>query len=289
MVVWSNLMIGKKKLKELTMKYAILNAAQHGGKAQVNAVLGKLISEDQEVKKDVKNVMKTINSVVKDVNKMSPGDIQKGLEKYGLGTKKKAKEEMGLPALDVKGKGKVVMRMAPYPSGPLHIGNARMVVLNDEYVKRYEGKLILVYDDTIGSKEKFVIPEGYDLVKDGLDWLGVKYHDVKYKSDRMLLFYDWAEKLIKKGLAYVCLCDPKILRKNRRDGLECEHREQNEKENLKLWKDTLDGKFKEGEASLRLKTDMRHPNPAFRDRVLLRISNRKHPRVGNKFHVTAEK
>lgn len=285
MNVWSNLMVAKKNIKDLAMKYAVLNAAQHEGKAQAKAVLGKLISEDRNLKKDVKEVMGIINPVVDKVNKMNPGDLERELEKYELNPKKKNKESAGLPELEIGKKGKLVMRMAPYPSGPLHIGNARMVVLNDEYVKRYGGKLILVYDDTIGSKEKFVIREGYDLIKDGLDWLGVEYHKVEYKSERMKLFYEYAEKMIKEELAYVCLCDSDTLRKNRKDGVACEHRDQDREENIKLWKKMLDGKFKEGEASLRLKTDIQHPNPAFRDRVLLRIANREHPRVGKKFHV----
>ena len=78
---------------------------------------------------------------------------------------------------------KVIMRLAPYPSGALHIGNARMIILNDEYTKRYNGDLILFYDDTIGSpkslrnspKAKYVLPEAFDLIKEGLEWLGVKY------------------------------------------------------------------------------------------------------------------
>src|SRR3989442_15045747 len=78
--------------------------------------------------------------------------------------------------------GAVVLRLAPYPSGPLHIGNARAFVLNDAYTKRYHGKLLLVFDDTIGSEDKPLLPEAFDQVKEGLDWAGVEYDEVLYKS-----------------------------------------------------------------------------------------------------------
>jgi len=277
-------MVVKKALKELVLKHAMLNASQHNGKAVVGAVLGKVISENPKLKKNVKDIIKVVKSSVEKVNSMQPAEQEKELKKFKIKKKERVEKE-GLPSLPKAKKGKVVMRLAPFPSGPLHIGNARMVVLNDEYIRRYGGKLILVYDDTIGSEEKSLIPEGYDLIKDGLEWLGVKYDKIMYKSERMRLFYEWAEKMIKKKLAYVCLCPADELRKNRREGVECAHRGQVVKENMKMWKDMVDGKYREGEASLRLKTDMQHPNPAFRDRVLLRISNRKHPRVGNSYHV----
>ena len=279
-------MAKKSDLEKIALKHALVNAVEYGGRANEKAVLGKVLSEDEAFKKDIKGTASVISAVVKKVNAMQPTEQKGGLRKFKI--KKKKTEEGGLsplPNVDkVKG-SKIVMRLAPYPSGPLHIGNARMVVLNDEYVKRHKGRLILVYDDTIGSKEKFVVPEGYDMIKDGLDWLGVKYHEVVYKSDRMSLFYKWAENMIKMGLAYVCLCSAEELRKNRKAGEACKHREQSVEEGMKLWKGMLGGKYKSGEASLRLKTDMKHPNPAFRDRVLLRISDRKHPRVGNKYHV----
>jgi len=177
------------------------------------------------------------------------------------------------------------MRMAPFPSGPLHIGNARMVLLNDAYVKKYKGKLLLVIDDTIGSEAKIPTKESYSLVKEGLKWLGVKWHKIIYKSDRMKLFYEWAEKLIKMGHAYVCECPKDVLRESREKGVECKCRKQDTKTNLEKWKKMLNCEYKKGQATVRLKTDIKHPNPAFRDRVLLRISDREHPRVGKKYCV----
>jgi glutamyl-tRNA synthetase len=267
-------------------KYALQNAVLHGGKADAKAVLGKVLAEDPSLKSRIKEVSEGIRAAVEDVNKLAPELQRSELEKLAPELLEKPKEEKQteLPPLPKVNK-KVVMRLAPYPSGPLHIGNARMVLLNDEYVKRYEGTLILMFDDTIGSEDKYILPEAYDQIKQDLEWLGVKYDEVLYKSDRLPLFYEWADKLIRKGHAYVCECSYAKLRDLREKGLECEHRSREAKENLEKWREMVRGGFKEGAAVLRLRTRMDHPDPAFRDRVLLRVSDKEHPRVGRKFHV----
>src|SRR5437870_12661803 len=120
-----------------------------------------------------------------------------------------------LPPLPDAADGQVVLRLAPYPSGPLHIGNARAFVLNDAYMKRYHGKLLLVFDDTIGSEEKPLLPEALDQVKEGLEWPGVEYGQVLYNGDRIPLHYEWTEKLLATGAAYVSECDAETLRTTR--------------------------------------------------------------------------
>ena len=125
------------------------------------------------------------------------------------------------------------MRLAPFPSGPLHIGNARMVVLNDYYVKKYNGELILVFDDTIGSSEKIVEPDAFDLIPEGLDYLGVDYQKTVYKSDRLDIFYRYAIDLIKRGDAYVCDCDAEVWRtQHKAKGIACPCRDLPIQENL---------------------------------------------------------
>jgi glutamyl-tRNA synthetase len=267
------------------LKHCLINAVKYGGKAKVEAVLGKVLAEKPELKEKRKEVLEKIKKIVKEVNSLTLEEQKKKLEELGIKIEKPKVEKKELPPLPNAEIGKVVMRLAPYPSGPLHIGNARMAILNDEYVKKYKGKLFLVIDDTIGSEEKFVIPEAYEMIIEGLKWLGVEWDELVYKSDRLEIFYKYAEDLIKKNLAYVCECDVNTLRKNRIAGIECIHRSQSVEENLEKWKKMLEGKYKEGEAVLRLKTDMKHPNPAFRDRVLFRIVEREHPRVGRKYKV----
>ena len=272
-------------MRDLIYKHALLIAVEHDGKADAQAVLGKVIAENPSLKACIKEIIPEIKKIVADVNSLSLDEQKDTLNRLGIKTEEKKIIQAGLPELPNATKGKVVMRLAPYPSGPLHIGNARMVVLNDEYAKRYNGKLILVFDDTIGSEEKFIIPEAYKMIIDGLKWLGVKHHKVFYKSDRMKIFYQIAEQLINKNIAYVCECDAETLRNNRKEGISCKHRNHSIETNLKKWELMLKEKYNEGKAIVRLKTDMQHPNPAFRDRVLLRIAERNHPRVGKKYMV----
>ena len=271
----------------LIRKHSLANAVKYDGKASQGAVIAKILFEAPELKKDMKVLGKKISETINEVNKLGLEKQKEELERIAPELLEKKKHvERGLPELANAQQGKVVVRFAPYPSGPLHIGNARPAVLNDEYAKRYDGKLLLIIDDTIGSEEKQIAPEAYDLIPQGLAWLGVKWHgNIIYKSDRLPIYYEYAKKIIEKGAAYVCICPFEELRKKRVAGQECEHRKQTVSETLSEWQKMLDGFYKEGEAVLRIKTSMTHPNPAFRDRVLFRISERPHPRVGHKYRV----
>ena len=269
-------------------KFALQNAILHGGKAEAKAVLGKLLAEDPDLRSRAREAAPHAERVVAEVNRLSLDAQRAELAAIAPELLEKAPAEAGpkeLPPLLDAVDGKVVLRLAPYPSGPLHIGNARAFVLNDAYAKRYHGRLLLVFDDTIGSEEKPLLPEAFDQVRQGLDWAGVEYDEVLYKSDRIPLHYEWAEKLLGTGEAYVCECDADTLRKNRGAMKVCVHRTQTADETIAMWKAMLAGEYREGEAVVRLKTDMADPNPAFRDRVLFRIAEREHPRVGTRYRV----
>src|SRR3989338_8712398 len=273
-------------MKDVILKHCLLNAVQHEGKANFQAVLSKILGESPKLKSDIKMLAIEIQKVLDEINSWSLEKQKNEVEKLNIIIENKPhhKEERVLPDLSNVEKN-IIMRMAPFPSGPLHIGNARMAILNDEYVKKYHGKLFLVIDDTIGSEEKIPISEAYGMIKNGLKWLGIKWNKVFYKSARLEIFYKYAKKMLEINVAYVCECPTDKLRKNRRDGTECYCRSNDAKTNIEKWEMMLKGGYKEGEAIVRLKTDMNHENPAFRDRVLLRISNREHPRVGNKYKV----
>lgn len=276
----SGKVIDEKKIEA----YALANALAHEGKAQVGAVLPKLFQEGLK-KENIREVVPLIQKIVKQVNAIKIDEQQKRFNELGIEIKKR-EERRGLPLLPNAQQGKVVMRFAPFPSGPLHIGNARPAILNDEYVKMYKGKLLLVIDDTIGSEEKPIAKEAYELIPESLDWLQVKYSlPIIYKSDRLELYYKYAEEIIRKDKAYVCFCDVETLHENRIKGKECEHRKQSITKNLEEWHKMLKGDYEEGQATLRIKTDMKHKNPAFRDRVLFRITSKEHPRVSKKFRV----
>jgi glutamyl-tRNA synthetase len=273
---------------ESARKYALQNAILHGGKADAKAVLGKLLAEDSTLRSRARDIAAEVERVVAEVNRLDVEGQKTELAALAPELLEKPRGETSpkeLPPLPDAVDGAVVCRLAPYPSGPLHIGNARAFLLNDAYVRRYHGKLLLVFDDTIGSEEKPLLPEAYDQVREGLDWAGVECHEVLYKSDRIPIHYEWAEKLLTTGEAYACTCDSETLRRNREVGKACVHRAQDIDETIANWKAMLGGEYGEGEVVLRLKTDMRDPNPAFRDRVLFRVADRSHPRVGTKYRV----
>ncbi len=267
--------------KNVIEAYALENALAHGGGASQGPVLNALFNEGLK-KDEIKKTIPLIQKILKKVNSMSYDEQTERFNKVQNKVKKRERR-IGLPELPGVS-GKVVLRFAPFPSGPLHIGNTRQLILNDEYAKTYKGKLILVMDDTIGSDAKPVNPDAYDLIKEGVDWLDVKYDKkIIYKSDRLKIYYDYAEEMIGKGYLYVCDCSQEDFQKLRKLGKDCPCRHLPPREHLERWGKMA--KAKPGEFVVRLKTSMQDPNPAFRDRVMLRISDKKHPKVGSKYRV----
>lgn len=272
-------------------KYVLDNAIKYNGTPDAKSVMSALLGARVDLRSRASEVKAIAERIVADVVQLSL-DQQRALlaeiapEMLEQVTESKAGPK-GLPDLPNLGSWpKVVMRLAPFPSGPLHIGNSRMVILNDYYVQRYKGKLILVFDDTIGSEEKVLEPEAYDLIREGLEYLGVKYQQTVYKSDRLDLFYKYAVDLISKSEAYVCTCDAEVWRKqNKVKGKACDCRDLDPEENLSRWEKMLDGSYTEKSAAVRLKTGMDLPDPALRDHVILRISETEHPRVGTRYRV----
>ncbi len=261
--------------------YALQNAIEFG-KADPGRILPKLFQHGLE-KYQIKDVMPVIQLLVRQVNSLSQEERKKRFETFSDVVKKHIEEERGLPELPGSKKG-MVFRIAPFPSGALHIGNAKTLLLNALYAEKYKGALRLVIDDTIGSEKKQPIFEAYGLIEDAFTLLGVKYKKpIIYKSDRLKIYYKFAEKLIDKNKAYVCHCSQETLRENRMKGIECSCRQYPVEMQKKRWKDMF--KAKEGAAILRIKTNMGDPNPAFRDRVLFKISDREHPRVKHKYRV----
>ena len=264
-------------------KYALQNAVQFEGKATVGSVLGKVMAENPELRPKAKEVTVLAKKVVDDINHMSPEDQRKALESESpeLLVKESRVREMGLP--DLKNvQGEVRMRMAPNPSGPLHIGHSRMGILNDEYVKRYGGICYDRFEDTDPAR---IDPDGYRTIPEDFAWLGVRIDKTVIQSDRFEIYYDIAKKLLEMGKAYVCTCKPDDWRELKNRKLPCPHREQPLSEQMARWNRMFDGSYKPEEASVMVKTDLEHPNPAIRDFVGLRIDDTPHPRTGKKYRV----
>lgn len=264
------------------MGYALQNALEFG-KADPSKILPKLFQHGLQ-KEDIKATMPLIIEAVKKVNGMKEHERGEAFElvKKKINTHER-EERKGLPELPNASKH-MVLRIAPFPSGALHIGNAKTFLLNTLYAEKYNAKLLLIIDDTIGSEEKQPLKEGYKLIEEAAKLLGVNYHKpIIYKSDRLSIYYEYAKKLIDKGAAYVCHCPQETLRENRAQGIECQCRQFPSAIQQARWKDMFGEP--EGHAVLRLKTNMQDPNPAFRDRVLFKIADRPHPRVGKKYRI----
>src|SRR3989339_786243 len=268
-------------LKKEIRAYALKNAMEFG-KTNPGTIIPKLFQHGLD-KKDLKEVMGDVVSIVNEVNKMKEDERMRAFEEVKGLVKERVEEEKGLAELP-NVSNKMVFRLAPFPSGALHLGNAKTYLLNALYAEKYKATTLLVMDDTIGSEEKSIMPESYKLMEGAFKWLGVKYDDkIIYKSDRLKIYYEYAEKLIEKDKAYVCHCPQDKLRENRARGLSCGCREFPIKMQLLRWKEMF--KAEQGDAILRIKTNMLDPNPAFRDRVLFKISDKEHPRVGKKYRV----
>lgn len=273
-------MILMDELEEIVFKHALLNAAKHKGSANPGAVMGSIMSSEPELRPRAKEIGPLSGKIVAQVNALSPEEQKAKMEELGVAVEeKKQKKEEGLPKLPGKNKD-VVMRFAPNPSGPLHIGHARAAIPNGEYVKKYGGKFILRIEDT---DPKRIYEPAYELIQEDLKWLGIEPDEVYYQSDRFEIYYQYAEELIKRGAAYMCTCDGGEFKKLKDNCQACPCRDNTVEENMELWK-----KFPEmeaGEAVLRVKTDINHKNPAIRDWVAMRIVEEEHPRMGTKYRV----
>ncbi len=256
---------------EIIRKYAVENALNYG-EARAKSVMGKVLAEEPELRKESKELLKEVKKVVKEVNKMSKSRLEKAFSTYGFEKKKPKKRGVLADLPNVR--GKVVMRFAPNPSGPLHIGHARTAVLNDEYVKKYGGRLILRIEDT---DPKRVDKDAYRMIEEDLKWLGIEPDEIMTQSSRLPVYRDFAVRLIKQGHAYVCSCGQKKFKKFKDRGEKCPCRPNSVSRNVELWNEMQEGK--EG-LVLNLKTDIAHKNPALRDFPIMRVAREHHAHTG---------
>ncbi|RLE50976.1 MAG: glutamate--tRNA ligase [Candidatus Methanomethylicota archaeon] len=274
----------------LIKKHALLNAYRHKGKAELKPVISKVIGERPDLKSMIKQLIPHVKRIVNEVNSMSLDDQLKLIQLNWpeLLISEKKVEEKGLPPLPNVDRFNVVRtRFAPNPDAPLHLGSARPIILCHEYARMYKGKFILRFEDT-DPKTKRPILEVYDWIKEDLLWLNAKWDEEYIQSDRMLIYYKYAEKLLEMGAAYACNCPRDVFSKYKNLGKPCPCRSRSPEENLELWDKMLNGELGEGEVVIRIKTDMAHPNPAIRDWVAFRIIDIEkypHPRVGSKYWV----
>ncbi len=180
----------------------------------------------------------------------------------------------------------VQTRFPPEPNGYLHIGHVKAISLSYSTAKKYKGIFNLRLDDTNPTKED---EEYVEAIISDLEWLGCHPDSILYGSDYFDVCYESAVKLIEKGLAYVCDLTADEIREHRgtltEPGINSPYRNRPVEENLRLFEEMRQGKYKNGEKTLRAKIDMASPNLNMRDPVIYRILHVPHDRVGDKWCV----
>ncbi len=181
------------------------------------------------------------------------------------------------------GKYKTILtRFPPEPNGYLHIGHAKSICLNFGLALKYGGKTNLRFDDTNPSKEE---TEYVDSIIEDVKWLGFNPNQILYASDYFEQLYQFAVRLIGKGLAYVddSTSEEIALQKGTptEPGIINQYRNRTITENLQLFSEMRAGKYADGEKVLRAKVDMASPNMHMRDPIIYRIKKAHHHRTGN--------
>lgn len=189
-------------------------------------------------------------------------------------------------------------RLPPEPNGYLHIGHVKAFLIDYFTAQEFGGELVLRFDDTNPSKEG---TEFVEAIESDAAWLGIQWVKVTFASDYFDLLYEWAQGLVKMGLAYVDDQTQEEMSASRgtlpkgtkwsetesaiKPGIDSPYRNRSVEENLDLLERMKNGAFEEGSRVLRAKIDMAHPNILMRDPVMYRIMNVPHHRTGTKWHI----
>jgi glutamyl-tRNA synthetase len=283
-------MNSNEDIHRLVNAIALKNASEHSGSTNVNTVLSRILSLKPELKSQLKSLIEEIRIVVDSVNRLELEQQKKSLEDLSsvdtiLGSKARQDtiQSRMLPELQMTG-NQVVTRFPPEPNGYPHIGHAKAVIIDDEYARMYNGKLILRFDDTNPANEKL---EYYGAIKNDLEWLGIKPDIIKNTSDDILILHEHGKKLTGTGDAYVCTCDSNKIHKLRMQQLECSCRVNidNSINNLERMDKFFDGTYHQNEAIIRFRGNMQDNNTVMRDPTLFRIIEAPHPLLGDKVQI----
>ena len=277
------------ELKDNIMIFALENAIKFEGRANPGAVIGKILSSNPDLKKDMKNISKKVQEVIKEINSMNLISQKELYEKIVPKEREREKEAIkqkkeetkhDLPDLPNAVMGKVVTRLPPEPSKYNHVGHAISFLINYMYAKKYGGACVLKFEDT--NPEKSTQEYVDAMIEDITNYLGIKPASISFVSDMMEIMYQKAEELITKGKAYVCCCPREEMQDLRMKGVACECCNDLDK-NHEEWRKMVEGKFEPGGAILRLKGDMNSNNMVMRDPVLFRINKTPHFKHKNKY------
>ncbi len=265
-------------VEEFMRKVLLENALKYDGVCNPKSVLGAVMREFPDLRANAGSVMRQAGEIAQEVNALSVDEQKALLESLG-GSQAPEKEYKDPFLLDHPSP---VLRFEPSPSGPLHIGHAFTLGLNHLLAAKNDGKLILRIADT---NPENIYPPAYELIVEDAQWYTHNnISDVFIQSDRMELYYSYAERMLSAGWAYVCTCDADAFRECVDAKQPCPCRDLPVAQALMRWQSMLTTLLP-GEAVVRIKTDIAHKNPAMRDWPALRINTATHPKQGSKYRV----
>ena len=272
----------RERVERAAEVHALANAVEHGSDAQTGAVVGPLMGENPDFREHGDEVPGVVGGVVARVNDLSEAERRERLaelapERLAEIESEDETEEQTLPDLPNAVAGEVVMRVAPNPNGPWHVGHARMAAVIGTYKERYDGRFVCRFDDTDPDTKRPDL-DAYDAILDAIHYLGFEPDSVITASDRLETYYHHARDLIDAGGAYTCSCPQGEFSDLKNAGEACPHREKGAEETHEEFDAMVAGEYGEGEMVLRVRTDIEHPNPALRDWVAFRMIDRPHPR-----------
>ncbi|WP_281194301.1 glutamate--tRNA ligase [Halorubrum sp. F4] len=261
---------------------ALFNALKHDSDPDVGAIMGPLMGENPEFRPHGDEIPGVLAPIVSEVGRMDEAERRERLEELAPDRLAELEaddeeDEHVLPDLPNAEAGEVVMRAAPNPNGPWHIGHARMPAVIGTYKERYDGEFICRFDDTDPETKRPDL-DAYDAILSDIEYLGFEADRVLRASDRLETYYEHARELIERGGAYTCSCSGEAFSALKNDGEACPHREKDEETVREEFESMVDGEYDAGEMVLRVRTDIGHKNPALRDWVAFRMIDTPHPR-----------
>ncbi len=270
-------------IQQVIKKIVVRNAIEYGGSARYDVVISKVVGMMPDLRPQIKEQIPLIKKIVDEVNSLDQADQERMASKLmvfeNVNKAAKRKEEPNLPPLQGATMGRVVTRFPPEPNGYPHIGHAKAAIIDQEYARMYDGKLILRFDDTNPLNEQL---EYYDAISEGLEWLGIKPDLVKNTSDDIELLQSYGREIVMNGDAYVCTCRPDEIHSMRADGVNCPCRSLHSSERMTRLEKFFDGSFEQNEAIVRFRGNMSDQNTAMRDPTLFRIIDADHPKLGKR-------
>lgn len=274
----------EEEIEEEIWGLALRNAILHDGEAAVNSVLGALMSSYEDL--DPTKAIQEVKETVEEVNGLPLDAQRQEAERLGVKLKVEKEESEELPEVPEE-EGNVITRAAPNPNGPLHIGSVRPFILSYLYAERNNGRFILRFDDTNpSSSEKSPKSKFYQWIEEDLNWLGCDPDLVLRASERLDVYYEFARELLMEGNAYVCTCDPEKWKKLRDGKRACPCRDLEPEKQVERWHQMQEGGYGEGEVVMRIKTDIKHKDPAQRDWPAFRVlKDHNHPYVSQDYQV----